>query len=141
MSTREDTESPEQDPETTAPSESASSDQNPQSTGAWGATSVEGMIFGPTDDSSEESGISRATLAPSKSSSADKPRMLSTPNELPARKPISRDEQSTLPRRSRLESISTRFAFLRDPRFLRIALPILGGVAIAMLTAVIMRYV
>jgi hypothetical protein len=40
-----------------------------------------------------------------------------------------------------MESLKARLSFLTDSRFLEIVLPLLGGLGIAILTALIMKYV
>lgn len=142
-------------PENVSPNEAASGEQQTESEGeAWAASNVERMIFGPRkagrkvlaipetgarapkafDDEWRSDSGKESKAEPSVETSA-------STNEPPAKETISRVEHARALLHGSFEIISAPLAIAREPKFLNIALPVLGGLGIAILTAVIMRYV
>ena len=109
---------------------------------SWNESAVETLIFGASESASPDlQAVARQSTDSKRASSETRDETSASTNEPLAEETISRVEHAKALPKGRLELISARLAFARDPKFLNIALPVLGGLGIAILTAVIMRYV
>ncbi len=131
-------------PESVGANEAASGEKQTESEGdAWAASNVERMIFGRSEAGRRAPAILETGAGPPKAFDDDWPsdsgkeskaepsvETSASTNEPPAEETI-----------SRVEHAKALLAIAREPKFLSIALPVLGGLGIAILTALIMRYV
>lgn len=142
-------------PESVGANEAASGEKQTESEGdAWAASNVERMIFGRSEAGRRAPAILETGAGSPKAFDDDWPsdsgkeskaepsvETSASTNEPPAEETISRVEHAKALLHRSLEIISALLAIAREPKFLSIALPVLGGLGIAILTALIMRYV